>query len=572
MTGQGALEEAARLGGLAVAAPDEHRCRHLVERERLGERLEARKNRVRAARFRTPCYGDGTDAVGTESPGNWFNSALLLRTLVAIVASAGLACAAAPASERTHTIPIGVTVAGLHVGRAERRARARRDRRRVHPARHDRPTTAAQTIVEPAQIGAGTDVDAAVGSALAATPSSEIALPVTYSRVRATRIVASLADRIDRPARSARGGRRDLRRSGVRARETGRRRRRDGDRDRTGPPPRRRNAPALAIDHAQRSRQTDDRALRAGDRRHPEHEHASALRRPQARAHLPGRDRPGDLPDARRRLADREQAARPVVVSADLRRVGEGAEAGAARPVEPARDALDGPDRARRRHPRHRRSTRRSATAPRTAASGCTSPTPSGSSSTCASARPSSFSRQGDAEPRQHDHEADERQQAAEIHLGCPDSRTVAANARPSRISTAPTRPMPITSAGSQMTRRSQLEAAARRFITMGSCPNRFRLPIRTTAPATTTSSSSSATASRSAAPTSRSASSQRRSSSAWSRANELDEDEIARPRRARRARRDRGARSRASAATSSATGSACRSSTASRSSTGCAS
>ncbi len=39
VSGQGAVEEAARFGGLVVAAADEHRSRHLVERERVGERL-----------------------------------------------------------------------------------------------------------------------------------------------------------------------------------------------------------------------------------------------------------------------------------------------------------------------------------------------------------------------------------------------------------------------------------------------------------------------------------------------------------------------------------------------------
>ena len=43
----------------------------------------------------------------------------------------------------------------------------------------------------------------------------------------------------------------------------------------------------------------------------------------------------------------------PVVVPADLELVGAGAEAGAARAVEPARHALDGLSAARRRHPRH---------------------------------------------------------------------------------------------------------------------------------------------------------------------------------------------------------------------------
>ena len=126
----------------------------------------------------------------------------MLRTLAAIVATAGLACAAAPASERTHTIPPGVTVAGLQVGGLSAEpARAAID------AAFARPVTIAydsgETLVQPAQIGAGIDVNGAVGSALAATPSSRIALPVTYSRARAARIVAGLAARIDRPAIAA---------------------------------------------------------------------------------------------------------------------------------------------------------------------------------------------------------------------------------------------------------------------------------------------------------------------------------------------------------------------------------
>ncbi len=126
----------------------------------------------------------------------------MLRTLVAIAAAAGLACAAAPASERTHTIPAGVTVAGLHVsGLSAEPARAALE------AAFLRPVTIAyrgrQTSIDPAEVGARVDVDSAVGSALAATPHSRIALPVTYSRPRAARVVAKIAGRVDRPAVAA---------------------------------------------------------------------------------------------------------------------------------------------------------------------------------------------------------------------------------------------------------------------------------------------------------------------------------------------------------------------------------
>jgi lipoprotein-anchoring transpeptidase ErfK/SrfK len=122
----------------------------------------------------------------------------VLRTLAAIVATAGLACAATPASEPTALIPAGVTVAGVQVGGLSAEpARAAVD------AAFTRPVTIAydtrQTTVDPDQIGARVDADAAVSSALAATPHSRIALPVAYSDARAARIVDGLAHRVDRP-------------------------------------------------------------------------------------------------------------------------------------------------------------------------------------------------------------------------------------------------------------------------------------------------------------------------------------------------------------------------------------
>ncbi len=123
----------------------------------------------------------------------------MLRTLVAIVAAAGLACAAAPASERTHTIPAGVTVAGLHVG-----GLSAEPARAAIEAALLRPVTIAydgrETAIDPAEVGATVDVDAAVGSALAATPRSRIALPVSYSRAQAARVIDRIAKRVDRPA------------------------------------------------------------------------------------------------------------------------------------------------------------------------------------------------------------------------------------------------------------------------------------------------------------------------------------------------------------------------------------
>jgi lipoprotein-anchoring transpeptidase ErfK/SrfK len=121
----------------------------------------------------------------------------VLRTLVAIAAAAGLACAAAPASERTRTIAPGIDVAGLSVaGLSAEPARARID------AAVSTPLTLVggnrQTRIDPAALDAKVDVDAAVSSALAATPGSRIALPVTYSRRKAAKLVARLAAAFDR--------------------------------------------------------------------------------------------------------------------------------------------------------------------------------------------------------------------------------------------------------------------------------------------------------------------------------------------------------------------------------------
>ena len=127
------------------------------------------------------------------------NALPLLRTLVAIAAAAGLACTAAPASTPTRSIPLGVSVGGVAVGGLS----AEPARARVETAfeRSIRVTFRRRNIwIRPEQVGAGLGVDAAVTSALAATPRSRIALPVRYSRKRVAGAVARLARRFDRPA------------------------------------------------------------------------------------------------------------------------------------------------------------------------------------------------------------------------------------------------------------------------------------------------------------------------------------------------------------------------------------
>jgi hypothetical protein len=123
----------------------------------------------------------------------------VLKTLIALLAAAGLACATSPASTPTSTIPTGVAVAGVSVGGLS-----------AEPARAKIETAFARSIrvaykgkniwIKPDSLGAGLSVDAAVTSALAATPRSEIALPVRYSHGKVADEVAALAKRFDRPA------------------------------------------------------------------------------------------------------------------------------------------------------------------------------------------------------------------------------------------------------------------------------------------------------------------------------------------------------------------------------------
>src|SRR5262249_26366450 len=123
----------------------------------------------------------------------------VLKVVLALLLAAGLACAAAPASTPTSSVPLGVKVAGIRVGGLS-----------AEPARLKIETAFNRWLrivydgktnwVNPASAGAKVDVDAAVSSALAATPGSQIAVPVAYSRAKAARIVAVLAKRYDRPA------------------------------------------------------------------------------------------------------------------------------------------------------------------------------------------------------------------------------------------------------------------------------------------------------------------------------------------------------------------------------------
>jgi lipoprotein-anchoring transpeptidase ErfK/SrfK len=123
----------------------------------------------------------------------------LLKTLVAVIAAAGLACAAAPASTPTRTIPAGVTVGGVRIGGlSSEPARSRIEAAFSRPIRVN--YAGASHRIPPSALGAGSSVDAAVTSALAATPQSKIALPVRYSHAKVAKVVAGLARRYDRAA------------------------------------------------------------------------------------------------------------------------------------------------------------------------------------------------------------------------------------------------------------------------------------------------------------------------------------------------------------------------------------
>ena len=127
----------------------------------------------------------------------------MLRTLAALTLAAGLACTATPAAAPTRVIPAGVTVGSIRVGGLS----AEPARLRVEAA-FARPVLIAykgKTMrISPRQVAAAISVDTAVGAALAATPRSDIALPVRYSGTKLQRLVAFLAHRFNRTPIDAR--------------------------------------------------------------------------------------------------------------------------------------------------------------------------------------------------------------------------------------------------------------------------------------------------------------------------------------------------------------------------------
>jgi hypothetical protein len=123
----------------------------------------------------------------------------VLRSLAALVLAAGLACAAAPAAAPTRLIPAGVSVSGIRVGGLS--AEPARVRIETAFARPVRIAYKGKMIrIAPRQVAAAINVDAAVSSALAATPRSAIALPVRYSSTRLRKLVSYLAHKYERAA------------------------------------------------------------------------------------------------------------------------------------------------------------------------------------------------------------------------------------------------------------------------------------------------------------------------------------------------------------------------------------
>ena len=144
----------------------------------------------------------GSDGALAENPWTWLNSRPVWKTLAALLCSAGLACAAAPASTPAHLIARGVTVSGVRVGGMT--AEPARDRITASVARPVRIATPAGVMsVDPARVGAVADVDAALTSALAARPGLRLKVPVEYSADRTAEIVSDFAKRFDKPAVSA---------------------------------------------------------------------------------------------------------------------------------------------------------------------------------------------------------------------------------------------------------------------------------------------------------------------------------------------------------------------------------
>src|SRR3954447_16887509 len=125
----------------------------------------------------------------------WETPLEMIRTIVALVVAAGLACAAAPAAQRARAIAPGVHVGAVAVGGLL----AVPARTRL-AAQLQTPLSVGSVRISPRALGTHLDVNAAITAALAATPGSRIALPVRTTPAKVDAVIADLAKRFDRAA------------------------------------------------------------------------------------------------------------------------------------------------------------------------------------------------------------------------------------------------------------------------------------------------------------------------------------------------------------------------------------
>jgi hypothetical protein len=122
--------------------------------------------------------------------------------MLALLAAAGLACAAASPAEVLQPIAPGVSVSGVRLGGLTAQPASTAVR-----ARFSRPLVVVypgwKFVATPEELGGRPGVDAAVRSALSATPRSRIALPVVYSKTAVAAFVHRIATEIQREPRDA---------------------------------------------------------------------------------------------------------------------------------------------------------------------------------------------------------------------------------------------------------------------------------------------------------------------------------------------------------------------------------
>jgi lipoprotein-anchoring transpeptidase ErfK/SrfK len=126
----------------------------------------------------------------------------VLRTTLAFLAAAGIACTAAPASEQLPVIAPGVRILGTPVGGmtldpARARLQAALDRSIAISYRGELLAT------PPADLGAGASIEGVLARALRARPRRHLPLRVSFSADAVSAYVASLAEQYDRRPRSA---------------------------------------------------------------------------------------------------------------------------------------------------------------------------------------------------------------------------------------------------------------------------------------------------------------------------------------------------------------------------------